>query len=218
VDRRYTDADVAADPSLRAIATRWLQSYEGSFAFLVGAKSVIEEGRHLSTSTLRGVLNCMLADATVINMPEPARKIFNAGSNRFILVDADEVIPPLQPRRAVRKRAYPYTLRMRTTFRKIYGISLSTNAKLVHMVDARKSMYVKYVEEDPDASRFRLQWGWRCNPHIYMRINTGKKPMSHFYKLLTPFEVDDLLTDGFRKDMYGLAPREWRMCWKCENE
>jgi len=57
---KFTPEEVT--PDLRAIASVWLFAYDGSFDFLVDLK-VKAQSYALSNGQLKGVLNCMLADA-----------------------------------------------------------------------------------------------------------------------------------------------------------
>jgi hypothetical protein len=64
-DHKFIDTDVRADPSLRRLAGAYLRDYAGGFEFLVDAKVAAMQGQ-LSVQTVRGVLNCMLADPKIL--------------------------------------------------------------------------------------------------------------------------------------------------------
>lgn len=79
-DRRYTDRDVRENPLLAELAGQYLEAYQGEFPFLADCKARLAVDGKLSTPLVRGVLNCMRADARVQGMPEPLEQAVDLGA------------------------------------------------------------------------------------------------------------------------------------------
>jgi len=62
LNAKYTDEDVRRSQELTDIALRYLEGYQGDFAFLVRAKNYLEARGTLPAATVRGILNCMRSD------------------------------------------------------------------------------------------------------------------------------------------------------------
>lgn len=77
-DRKYTDADVRADPELGELAYEYLETYSGEFEPLVKAQQVLARGSLLTTSLTRVVLNCMRNDWDIADqLPQPMAKVID---------------------------------------------------------------------------------------------------------------------------------------------
>jgi hypothetical protein len=77
-ERRYTDADVRSDPELAELAYDYLDQYGGDFEPLVRAQDVLSEGRLLTTTQTRVVLNCMRHDWNIADqLPTPMGKVID---------------------------------------------------------------------------------------------------------------------------------------------
>jgi hypothetical protein len=78
MDRRYDNYDVRTDKRLRPLAYEFLKQYKGDFSFLNECRRFLNDRGYLGDSHVRGVLNSMLADPTVTNMPVPIKTVFDA--------------------------------------------------------------------------------------------------------------------------------------------
>jgi len=77
---KFTPEEVT--PDLRAIAEVWLFAYDGSFDFLVDLK-VKAQSYALSAGQLKGVLNCMLADAKKRDVAKLEPGIYTLGDDIY---------------------------------------------------------------------------------------------------------------------------------------
>lgn len=133
--RRFLDADVIADPSLRQVAERYVRGYIGGFPELLGARRILLDGDTLNTSQIRMVLNCMLTSTGVLNMPQPPyREPFNAS---FVSTDgwAEPALRargwnPTPIRRPFNMRARPRLPFIYSTNPRAYNIHLIREVKV----------------------------------------------------------------------------------------
>lgn len=114
-EHKYSDRDVRENPDLAEMAYEYLDTYGGEYEPLVRAQEVLRDGRYLTTSQTRVVLNCMRHDwniadqlpqpmAKVIEMPQrdneveviPKRKKFKEPSykDRYVYCGSDDLHPP----------------------------------------------------------------------------------------------------------------------------
>ncbi len=93
-ERKYTDADVRADPELAELAYEYLETYAGEFEPLVKAQQVLARGSLLTTSLTRVVLNCMRNDWDIADqLPQPMAKVID------MPVRDDVAAPPKKPKK-----------------------------------------------------------------------------------------------------------------------
>ena len=71
---KYTDRDVREQPTLLGIAANYALHYEGEFQFMLDAQTMMRERGTLPVQVARGVLNCMLADPRVFDMPATKKR------------------------------------------------------------------------------------------------------------------------------------------------
>lgn len=80
---KYTDEQVAADWNLFcSLASDYVANYEGTFELLVSYKHRVKCGYDLTVPMVRATMNCMLRDASIVNLPEPAGPGSNVTSIR----------------------------------------------------------------------------------------------------------------------------------------
>lgn len=144
-ERKYTDSDVRADPTLLEMAYEYLDEYTGDFEPLVRAQCVLSEGRHLTTSQARVVLNCMRHDwniadklpapqATIIPMPAREEVKMPKKKKRYTLAPDTCGNPEVHPPHNWSNSDFDYELHCR---------GVSNDRKIVQR-DARiKVPYVK---------------------------------------------------------------------------
>lgn len=147
--RRYTDAQIRADPDVYAeVVNEYLRDYHGDFDLLLSYQRRLALGFPLTVPMLRATLNCMRFDARVVNLPEPQA-----------LAD----VVDLATRRAPRPTFVPdapqraHWLPLRTTWRKTYGISSYVTARVVHRINpASHFLYATATGE------FTCRLSWLC--------------------------------------------------------
>lgn len=143
------------NPELAALAVRYVQQYAGDFHYLVDMRNRVARmgEKSLSRYMVKGVLNCMLHDPNVDNLPHPGSLVF----------DAEEEIEEVRVTRRRRYRVYdaredanadwelamdeagfeeeevgpsPYRrIEMRSRWKFDYGISDHAKACRVHIID-----------------------------------------------------------------------------------
>jgi hypothetical protein len=92
-ERKYTDADVRADPELTEMVYDYLDKYAGEYDPLVRAQSVLKRGSYLTTAQTRVVLNCMRHDWDIADqMPAPMAQVIDMPQR-----DETEVYGYMQP-------------------------------------------------------------------------------------------------------------------------
>lgn len=214
--RKFHDGDVRADPQLREIAERYLRHYRGVFDPIVAAQRSLEVGG-ITDSHIRIVLNCMLQDPNVLNMPSPEDRTFDAGSELPIgrsksfrgMLDEIAAAVPLKPER---KFSYP----LKTKWKYWYGISIHPHAELIHEVNPESTM-MYYTSPGmrrknvPNRARegAECELYWLCKSSMYQMPS----PIEHKIRLLLVDEVTELLERGMT---VTLPERRWRVCSRCE--
>ncbi len=204
VDRRYTDYDVRSNPDLRELAHRYLRQYNGNFQFLNEARNMLLRGEQMHYATIRGVLNSMLADPTVVNMPEPVLNPFNAGGPFDPPKGLDLNFHPGPP---VLRR--PTTIKVPARWRFLYGISNHTQALAVHVVDPERSHGILHVT--PWEVNYKLFW-----------LCAGYSLPQPYHEKLALFGLDDailLIQTGeaahIKHLTKGETKRPWKWCRTC---
>lgn len=171
---KYTDEQVAADWALfRSLASDYVANYKGHFELLVSYRERVRAGYNLTVPMVRATMNCMLRDAHVIDIPEPAGPAGN--------------VVPFRPRsfkdfRAIRQHqaSYPYDdwrndgddeeeivqierprhVEMSLKFKHDYGIVLHRMANVVHRVHPDS-----YARWDTETNTGTPVIWWRCKGH-----------------------------------------------------
>ena len=202
MDRRYTDYDVRANPNLRALAFDYLRQYNGQFQFLNECKAVLESGR-LSDQQVRGVLNSMLADPKVTNMPTPVHTAFDAG----------QFAPPrrsLELNVSARPEPVRQTIKLPTRWHYEFGISNHKQARVIHNVDPRRSHGIL------DVDKWEIRWifFWKC---------AGYSMPKPYEKRLALFNFDDAVlmistheAAHIKHLTEGGTKRAWKWCVQCD--
>jgi hypothetical protein len=172
---KYTDEQVAADWNLFcSLASVYVANYEGTFELLVSYKHRVRCGYDLTVPMVRATMNCMLRDASIVNLPEPAGPGSNVTSIRTARSfkdyftrrhspsyfdedygrgpqrdpdDEDEVVEIQRPR----------YVEMPIKWRHDYGIVLHKMSRVVHRV--HPDSYAKWDTETNAGSP--VIW-WRC--------------------------------------------------------
>lgn len=182
MDRKYTDLDVRSDRTLAPIAYEYLKQYTGEFQFLRECKSYYAEMGRLAHAHIRGVLNCMLADPKVRDMPVPTMKVFSASSYDLYGMQPVEYVrhaesPEEEAERELqRERSYSYPLP--TRWRYPHGMSNHKRSHVIHTVDLTRSCAVLH----PYFNKVTYVFHWACQSH---------RPPSPFEKTLALFSLDD---------------------------
>lgn len=216
VAERFTNRHVAEDSKLALTAAEYLMQYTGTFDFLLSAKQALRMNGDIGPSLVRGVLNCMLSDPTVTGLIVPPYKTFEVDlptdemGSKFSYPSNLEDDPPRQE--------YPKLVRMKTTWLKQYGISMRSNAVLVHAINQNTSglYYWPAFRRADTESPFTWKLNWFCNPYLHMALaspKTGNK-YADKYTLLTRWEADQMVTG--QALFIGLPNRAWKMCAKCQ--
>lgn len=60
---KFTDADILQIPGAANEVCTWLEAYEGNFEFVLSVREKLNEYGNLTVGQIRGIANCMLADA-----------------------------------------------------------------------------------------------------------------------------------------------------------
>lgn len=185
---KYTGADVRDDRRLRPLAYEFLNQYTGDFPFLRDAKRLHMNGEYLRDGVIKGVLNCMLADPRVENMPEPTYKSFNP-----VNIPYEDDFNPKQvyPRRRYRQRLASSIIPVK--FRTKYPFLTSDN---------NKALNIHILHENHEANWYRATDEIQARP----RVMCGSRfPVSA--TLLGLYEALDLIVGGERK-----------VCGTCERQ
>lgn len=188
MDRPYSNKDVLNDERLRPIAYNFIKAYNGEWYVLREIKKRYTQEHTLSVSHVRVVLNSMLSDPTVHNMPVPQCKPFDAG---------DPTIEPSHARVPARRQVIAQPKRLKTRFRRKYGYSPRPQARYVHMVDP--TSHIKYFPAvlNPD-HQFQVKLSWLCRDTWQMPSRVERN-----VKLVTHVTMKKMTQDG------------WRLCPKC---
>lgn len=218
---RWSDHHVRGRTDLLDLARTYLEGYTGSFYFLQECKQRVDRGESLSVPLVRGVLNCMAGDPAVHNMPVPESRSFDAGA-RMVSVNGGGMrvqfsdMPPEMFEKEVFVPARKQ-VRLKTRWRKTYGISKATNARLIHTVAQKSSALTWWSDSvNRDQSRFIWEMNWECTPHLYMRGRQEGYEFTKHFILLTEWEAAQLLLGDAQ--FLGLPVRSWKWCAKCKEE
>lgn len=174
---RYVVQDVSADPRLRPLALDYLSKYNGEFMFLRLMRNNMTDGATLSNAQIKGILNCMLSDPQVVNMPIPVHKVFDAAAT----LDPFNEYPVIERPKTkyMQQKLHRFITELNTPF----GTSLHTRTEKIHFVrtpiDAWMTNY--------DTIRFMASWG--C---------TGRIPEERA-ALLTHEQAVELIMHGDRR-------------------
>lgn len=210
MDTRYTDEHVRADPSLVGLATQYVTQYAGEFSFLLGVKNAVLTHYTLNVPTVRGVLNCMLADPNVQNMPTPAKLMFDAGEPAY-----KKLARRAEEKRTTKPTTSPYRVPLKTTWKTQYAVSIRPQGKLIHRVDDARSRLVEWRYADGRPDKFMWEVDWYCTQTKYLSARGDSQFYTKHYRLLTIKQAYTLLEDGMLADLPELGNREWRACHKC---
>jgi hypothetical protein len=210
--RRWQDSDVRSRPELWTMATDYLTQYTGDFPYLVEARRAIASGNQLRTSVVRGVLNCMMGDSKVINMPEPIDSRFDAQprcvdfDDPFGVDQVEDLPKPLPP---------PKTVYLNVRWKMTHGVVNHKAARALHLIDPKTSVAKWWT----DTGEIRWQIGWACKSRaIYF------SPIAGQIFLLRPDQVKTTLRIGCLTmspaqfnghEMKGSLVRDWRECKQC---
>lgn len=232
--RKFTVAHVQRDPQLRQLAIDYLGQWAGEFDFLSNAKQAIESGEGLRPEVVKGILNCMLADANVRNMPEVPDLSFDAGGNPFAAPSEDTLpsltLSPDRRRLEFEMRPKPKygqgyhgEVPMKTKWNKPHIISMASNAKLVHEINPHTS-YLDWWKgrDDWNGRDFRWKMELYCDNAFWMKGVGPRFQFTSRYVFLTPREAFWLVEKKalelpWTTDLQGnkLADRDWKWCMKC---
>lgn len=212
--RRYTDQDVRADwTNLYWIASRYLNQYTGTFHPLRAAKNLLHQGTPLEVEQLRVVLNCMIHDTQVVNMPAPIGHtlVFDASRQDAKILKFPEggelntddiefkILPGKRPSR-IECKARPNPARP-------YWYSVQTNSYLIHVIHHLTVVYHNeqwykgqsyYFGVPPFEKRFQI--------HTYMLCGQGNYGINRNKRAVGPEQIKELMEGG----------RKW--CRPCETE
>lgn len=136
--RRYNDKDIAADyDRLRKIADNYLVQYLGTWEPLLAAKQAVISQSEFTIEQLRMVCNTMLADSSVINMPEPIGHLMTFDASDYddddYPLQADNNVIQFPVKQTLAQR--PMRIEMRSGIVEVnrFWYSLQTNAYLIHI-------------------------------------------------------------------------------------
>lgn len=213
MDGRYTDSDVRADASLRTLAESYLRTYAGTFDFLLETKRLVDLNWPINTPTIRGVLNCMLADPTVVNMPVPAKQVFDAGEQR----EQEAIKPP--PTTYGRKVPYRVPLKVKWNYR--YGISNHVQAKAIHALDVKRSNVAWYPQSTFNDGEREYVWQvyWKCASYMSYTNPFGKIVLLDDEQVSIALKFNSIKLDRGQvpdeASIKWVGFREWKLCKTC---
>ncbi len=130
--RKYNNRDIRADRQrLSSIAYAYLARYAGNWEVLLTAKHSVVQGHGLSDYTLQVVLNSMLSDPSVRNMPDPIGDTVVFEADQFlsgVLTPASETITLSAP-------PPPLRIEMKSNINQDnkFWYSVQTNSYLIHI-------------------------------------------------------------------------------------
>lgn len=225
MDRKYTDTDVRKDPTLAPIALRYLSEYNGDFEPLVSARALMMAGGRLRNVMIRTVLNCMRHDPSVVNLPVPVWKTFDASRPRRDPVppatdpdedwsgldEEEEFVPPPSTYKPVQ-----LPLKWKVQF----GVSNSVQAKLIHILDQDRSSLTWYPLGTTGWPNKEYIWRvlWACKP-TYQAITNPYNRIFLFNgdQVEQAFKLNFLSLRSCQMDRPIKTPmfREWKLCPKC---
>lgn len=162
MNRKYTNSDVHNDERLFHLAMSYLETYKGSFHVVLGAKAAVESGAKLTVFNVRMILNCMLADTNVINMPTPVHAPFDA--TRYMIVDSDGTVRlghshgSFTPNR-------PAVIHLKSKWNKVLGTSKMKRSFLIHHVDTSLGAVV-YMPLATAIPKYQMKIHWICGAKL----------------------------------------------------
>jgi hypothetical protein len=210
---RYTVEHVARDPNLIRLAEAYLRDYTGSFGYLLEAKRNVLHNFRLNASVTKGVLNCMLGDPNVVDMPAPGNYRFDASqhvprrgvdfSDPFGCDEEEEPPPP--------PRAVPLKVRWKMT----HVVINHKVSRALHLLDPSTSVAMWRNEYD----EIRWQIGLVCKSRAtYFPPMHGKIFLLGYNQAQTTLK-NECLTMSPRQfnghEMKGGLVRDWRECKQC---
>jgi hypothetical protein len=193
---KYTDRQVAEDPEMYGrIATEYCRDYTGSFHVLVEYRERIAAGYPLNLMMVRTVLNCMLHDARVVDLPapryEPVSYKNHSGRVSFTDEDEDDEVQPVYREQYVK---------MPVRWKHDYGMSTSPRAYVIHRVHPDSHALWNTVNHTPHM----VMW-WRCKSGYWSM--SAKVPA----RLLGSDEAHQLVESGAT-----IADKRIKFCAVCE--
>lgn len=156
MNRKYTNQDVVNDDRLVVLAHKYLYEYKGDWHVVLDFKRVYESGLPLTTTQVRTVLNCMLADVHVSNMPVPTPPS---------VFDAARAVLGIPHRTVTRQR--PTHLELRANWKKPFLVSVSPRACRIHSIDRVKST-ITYRPLAPVDKKWQVLVRPVCGSHLSM--------------------------------------------------
>jgi hypothetical protein len=211
---RFTVQHVTREPSLVALAEAYLRDYSGDFSYLLEAKRNVLHNFRLHDSVIKGVLNCMLGDPTVVDMPQPGNYRFDASqhigprTSMDDYVDNDWPRPPAPP-------PLPKVIGLKTRWRMTHGVINSKQARAIHMVDTEWSG----ARYSPDTGAINWRLRWLCKPHpMYYSPLRGQFFLLRYDQMQTTLRLKCLTmspTQFGKVEMLGGLLRDWRECRQC---
>lgn len=196
--QKYTDTDVRHNKDeYEYIVLGYLENYQGNFEPLLELKA-LGGVTDFTVQQTRMVLNCMLVDANVVNMPRFPRKFYDAQQRKYIaavpqtLDDIGEFeSPEIETTGWPREVAYrPPWVDMKSRWNYPLGISTYKSASVVHTVDTRSPAVRWY----PHTETLKLHLRWMCKGSE--RLGSAE--------LLTYAQANDLIDND-----------NWRPCKRC---
>lgn len=217
-------------PTLAALAVRYVIAYTGDFEYLVNMKNrvAVMGSKSLNKYMIKGILNCMLVDPNVRNLPRPQAVIFDVeeeirevrvttrrrrvrasafdlaeeGFNRHEIDEGwgdEEYVPRVNPYRRI-------TLKSRWKFD--YGISDHVKSCRVHIID-HSYPAVHWRPGGPEPSDTTTDW---TNPFIELRLKwlcKAAHSMGHSprYELMDFDAAWKLITTHDKWDWCGTCER-----------
>ena len=193
--RKYNNRDVRADRDrLTAIAYAYLARYAGNWEVLLSAKEAAKEGHGLTDHGLRVVLNSMLSDPSVRNMPEPLGHTVVFEADQFVAGKTNMIAIP--ERKAGRPVILDLKAKINLDNRFWYGTQ--RNAYLIHLgKGARVTYHTPEYYTNPNT------WWSSIPPYAErfdVRLQAFCKSMKNhkFLRSATEGKVLELLDDGLR--------------------
>jgi len=243
---KFTDGHVRKSEGLRETAYRYVDQYDGTFQFLVTAREAYKANGCLTVQTVRGVLNCMLADASVLNMPQPERLTFDARSPARprrgvdfgpagvdVVASPGHHLDPFDPEfeypnededdEDEAREIQPNPNRqvdLRVRWKVAFGVSNHVQASVIHRLDRAKSTCTWYPSQSWDKKDIIWRIKWICMPGYRANAN----PFGKLF-LLTEEQLEETL----HTDSLALRPSQceglqvktpplkvWRLCRTCD--
>lgn len=196
----YYDDDVRRHEfEYRELAHRYLADYSGNFPPLLARQQMIMSAVPLGIKDIRLVLNCMLVDMRVKNMPMPDRSAFDAGGEvgYNLSEDSDAVYYDSfgGPEKRTKHRRPQIVMKSKVNYD--FGISNHVTSHVVHLVDHNKYPVTWY----PYISEIRVGTKWICQSEVRNESNCLLISLSRVSRLLDTVNANGKNT--------------WKMCNTC---